>query len=60
MPILKLTSDDEKRELEFELNYQGGLTVKQRFEMLLSRMREISEIMEKYGHRKPFEIVKRV
>ncbi len=30
-PILKLKSDDEEKELEFELDYQLSLTTQQRF-----------------------------
>jgi hypothetical protein len=59
MPILKLDHDDEERELEFELEYQRSLTFEQRFSMMLRRMKEINQMLEKYGHRKPFEIIKR-
>jgi hypothetical protein len=58
-PILKLDHDDEERELEFELEYQRSLTFEQRFSMMLRRMKEINQMLEKYGHRKPFEIIKR-
>jgi hypothetical protein len=58
-PILKLDHDDEERELEFELEYQRSLTVQQRYEMLFKKMKEINQMLEKYGHRKPFEITKR-
>lgn len=34
MPILKLSKDDPKKELEFELRFQLSLTTQQRFEMM--------------------------
>ena len=58
-PILKLDHDDPERELEFELEYQRSLTTEQRFEMMLMWMKYLNEMLEKYGHRKPFEIIKR-
>ncbi|MFH1861302.1 MAG: hypothetical protein ABH878_00690 [bacterium] len=58
-PILALDHDDPERELEFELEYQLSLTTEQRFEMLFLRMREVNEMLENYGHKKPFEIIKR-
>ena len=59
MSILKLKEHDEEREIEFELAYQKQLTVRQRFEMLEERKRFIIRQLEKYGHRKPFAIIKR-
>jgi hypothetical protein len=59
MPVLKLPADDPEKELAFELRYQAGLTVEQRFDMMLRKSREISELLEKHGHKKPFEIIKR-
>lgn len=34
MPILKLSKDDPKKELEFEIKFQLSLTIQQRFEMM--------------------------
>ena len=61
-PILKVGRDeqDEDRELEFELDYLATLTIQQRFEMVFRRARQIQEMLERYGHRRPFEIVKRL
>ncbi len=59
MPILKLSRDDPKKELEFELAYQASLTVEERFKMMFRRSRELSLMLEKNGYRKPFEIIKR-
>jgi len=60
MPVLKLEKDDEERELEFELAYQRTLTTQQRFELMFRKSREIAEMLLRHGHRKPFEIVKRL
>ncbi len=51
------SSDEE--ELDFELAYQRSLSTAQRFEMMLSRSRQIAEELIRLGHRKPAEIVKR-
>ena len=60
-PILKVGMDeqDEDRELEFELDYLATLTVQQRFEMMFERAQQIREMLERHGHRRPSEIVKR-
>jgi len=58
--IFKLDRDDEEEELKLELVYQRSLTTQQRFEMMFRKSREIAEILQRHGHRKPFEIVKRI
>ena len=59
--ILKVGRDEQggKRELEFELDYLATLTVQERFEIMFRRSRQIREMLERHGHRKPAEIVKR-
>ena len=59
--VLKVSpgAPSEEDELEFELAYQRSLTTAQRFEMMLTRSRQIAEEMIRRGHRKPVEIVKR-
>jgi hypothetical protein len=57
--ILKLASDQQKKELDFELDYQLSLTVQERFQMMFKKSREIALTLFKNGHRKPFEIIKR-
>lgn len=59
MAIMKLKKNDDKVELEFELSFQATLTVQERFEMMFERSHLLSEMMEKNGHRKSFEIIKR-
>jgi len=60
-PILKIDpgQEDEERELEFELDYLASLTLQERFELMFRRSREIQEMLLRYGHRKPVEIVER-
>jgi hypothetical protein len=59
-PILKLESNDEDKELEFELDYQLSLTTQQRFEMMFEKSRFLAQLLLDYGHRKPVEIIKRI
>ena len=57
--ILKLSSDDENEEIEFELNYLMSLTMKQRFQMMFKKTQEMRDLLENCGHRKTSEIIKR-
>jgi hypothetical protein len=59
VPILKCEKDDEKRELEFEIDYQLSLTTEQRFKMMFKRSEEIAKMLIENGHREPFKIIKR-
>lgn len=60
-PILQVdpAQTDEESELEFELDYLASLTVPERFALMFRRSREIQEMLLRYGHRKPVEIVQR-
>ena len=59
--ILKLAPDarDERRELEFELEFQRSLTTAQRFELMFQRSRQMAEALLTHGHRAPSTILKR-
>ena len=57
--ILKLDRHNEKEEIIFELKFQMSLTTRQRFEMMFKKTEEIKKLLEKSGHRKAFEIIKR-
>ncbi len=57
--VLKLTADDEEKELEFELDYLASLTFEERFKMMREKSREMLKQMIEHGHRRPFEIIKR-
>ncbi|MCL4820684.1 MAG: hypothetical protein KJ067_16200 [Vicinamibacteria bacterium] len=52
-------SQDEDREVDFELAWQRKLTTAQRFEMMLARSRQIAQDLIRRGHREPAQIVKR-
>jgi hypothetical protein len=58
--ILKLEKDDPERELEHELAWLRSLSVAERFELMFRKSREVAEALLRHGHRKPFEVVKRV
>jgi hypothetical protein len=58
--ILKLKRHNAKQEIEFELKYLKSLSVRKRFEMMFKKSQEIATLLKKSGHRKPFEIIKRI
>jgi hypothetical protein len=57
--ILKLTDHDEEKEIQFELDYIFSLSIHERFQLMLNRNRELLDILEKNGHRRSPEIIKR-
>ncbi len=59
--ILKVSIEEqnEDAELQHELDYQGLLTIAERFEMMFRKSYEISKELVKRGYRKPVEIIKR-
>ena len=57
--ILKLSGDDEEKELEFELNYLSSLTFEERLKMMRKKSREMLKQMIDHGYRRSFEIIKR-
>ena len=57
--VLKLSADDEEKELEFELDYLSSLTFEERLKMMREKSREMLKQMIEYGHRRSFEIIKR-
>ena len=59
MPILKLDQDDEKSEIEFELQYLKSLTTNERFLLMQRKSHEMKELMRNCGHGKSTEIIKR-
>ncbi len=58
--ILKLTDHDEEKEILFELNYLFTLSIRERFQLMINRNRELIQLLEKNGHRRTPEIIKRV
>jgi hypothetical protein len=57
--ILKLSRHNVKEEIEFELRYLMSLSIRERFEMMFKKTKEILNLLDKSGYRKSFEIIKR-
>ena len=57
--VLKLNQHNTKKEIEFELRFLGSLSVKQRFAMMFQKTKEMLNLLEKSGHRRTFEVIKR-
>lgn len=57
--ILKLSNHNENKEIEFELKYLSSLSIKERFKMMMKKTKEMFDLLEKNGYRRPFEIIKR-
>ena len=57
--ILKLNRHNSKKEIEFELRFLKSLSIKKRFELMFKKTKEMINLLEKNGHRRPFEIIKR-
>lgn len=59
LSVLKLSKHNPEKEIEFELKYLLSLSVKERFEMMFTKTKEIIDLLNKSGHRRPFKIIKR-
>ncbi len=59
MAILKLRRHNEKKEIEFELDYLTSLTTRQRFEIMHAKTRELLRLLKRDKPRKTTEIIKR-
>ena len=59
MAVLKLKKANERREIEFELDYLASLTTRQRFGMMLQKSREMALLLKRNGRRKSTQVVKR-
>jgi hypothetical protein len=60
MAILKLKKHNEKKEIEFELDYLRSLTTKQRFELMFRKTQEMLSLQKnRNAHRKTTTIIKR-
>ncbi|MFA6434845.1 MAG: hypothetical protein WCW52_09135 [Elusimicrobiales bacterium] len=58
--ILKLSGHNDEAEMNFELKFLRSLSIKERFKLMSQKTHEMTRLLEKNGHRKPFEILKRV
>jgi len=59
MAVLKLNKHDEKKEIDFELDYLLSLTTKQRFQMMFEKSWQTATLLRKNGRRKTTEVIKR-
>jgi hypothetical protein len=57
--ILVLSKDDEKREIEFELDYLTSLSLQDRFVLMWEKSSELKTNLEKNGYRTAPAIIKR-
>jgi hypothetical protein len=57
--LLVLRQGDEKREIDFELDYLISLSPQLRFALMLDKSRELKTNLEKNGHRTAPAIIKR-
>jgi hypothetical protein len=57
--ILKLIRHNEEKEIAFELKFLKSLSVKERFRLMFKKTQEMLKLLERSGHRRPFEIIKR-
>jgi hypothetical protein len=58
-PILKLDHHNEEKEIEFELSYLLSLTLQERFQLMFKKTKELIELLQRNGHRRPAGIIKR-
>jgi hypothetical protein len=59
MPVLKTRGNNERTEIEFELDYLATLTTQQRFDMMLRKSREMAALRKRHGRRRTTQITKR-
>ena len=57
--VLKLDKPNEKKEIEFELNYLQSLTIEQRFQMMVKKTEEIRNLLKNCGFRETPKTIKR-
>lgn len=57
--ILKLDDHDRDKEIEFELKFLKKLSIKERFQMCFNKTKEMLNLLEKSGYRRPPKIIKR-
>jgi len=57
--ILVLRDSDEEKEIEFELRYLSSLSLEQRFSLMQKKTLELKSNLEKNGHRRTSQIIKR-
>ena len=58
-PILKLDDHNEEQEMEFELSWLLSLNLQERFNLMFKKNKELIDLLERNGHRRPAQIVER-
>jgi hypothetical protein len=59
-PVLKLDDHNEEQEIEFELSWLLSLNLQQRFRLMFKKTKELIELLERNGHRRPAQIIKKI
>lgn len=57
--ILKLDNHDEGKEIEFELSWLLSLSIPERFQLMFKKTKELIDLLERNGHRRPSQVIKR-
>ena len=57
--ILILRDSNEVKEIKFELRYLSSLSLEQRFSLMQEKTLELKSNLEKNGHRRTSQIIKR-
>jgi len=57
--ILKISRNNEKNEIDFELEYLMSLTISQRFYMMFEKSRQMIKMLKNNGYRTVNKIIKR-
>ena len=57
--ILKLSKDNQDKEIDFELAYLKSLTTQQRFQMMFAKTKEMLNLLKRHGNRTTTQIIKR-
>ncbi len=57
--VLQLSGHDEKREMDFELDFLRSLTLAQRFRLMQKKTRELLQLLRHSGHRRPPQVAQR-
>lgn len=59
MAVLKLRRHNEKKEIEFELDYLASLTTRQRFELMFRKTKEMLRLLKRNERGKTTKVIKR-
>lgn len=57
--VLKLKRHNAKKEMEFELKYLKSISIRERFELMARKTKEMLSLLKKNGHRRASQVIKR-